>query len=161
MYIFLFWWILTITVNWYVERYPLSSNRHNRSDCLDSGGQEGKLSGLFCAELCAKIVHSEMHTHVNGSNSSLDWVLSHWAHFTVLRFLFTARRNYASAVLAVLILSVCLSVHMFVCHTRALWLIQRTYRRYFLYHMKAQSFCFLPPKISAKFQRGHPRRGAK
>jgi len=36
---------------------------------------------------------------------------------------FTARRSYASAVLGVVILSV--------CHTRAFWLIQRTYRRYF------------------------------
>ena len=25
---------------------------------------------------------------MNGPNSSLDWVLSHWAHFTVLRFIF-------------------------------------------------------------------------
>jgi len=25
-----------------------------------SGGQEGKLSGLFCAVLCAKVVHSEL-----------------------------------------------------------------------------------------------------
>ena len=29
-----------------------------------------------------------MHTHMNGPNRSLDWVLSHWAHFTVLRFTF-------------------------------------------------------------------------
>jgi len=36
---------------------------------------------------------------------------------------FTARRSYASAVLGVIILSV--------CHTHAFWLIQRTYRRYF------------------------------
>jgi len=53
-----------------------------------SGGQEGKLSGLFCAILCATIVHSAMHTHMNRPNSFLDWVLSHWAHFTVLRFIF-------------------------------------------------------------------------
>jgi len=33
-------------------------------------------------------VHSAMHTHINRPNSSLDWVLSHWAHFTVLRFIF-------------------------------------------------------------------------
>jgi len=25
---------------------------------------------------------------MNRPNSSLDWVLSHWAHFTVLRFIF-------------------------------------------------------------------------
>ena len=50
--------------------------------------QEGKLSGLFCAVLCATIVHSELHTHMNRPNSSLDWVLSHWAHFIVLGFIF-------------------------------------------------------------------------
>jgi len=38
--------------------------------------------------LCATIVHSELHTHMNRPNSSLDWVLSHWAHFTVIRFIF-------------------------------------------------------------------------
>jgi len=53
-----------------------------------SGGQEGKLLGLFCAVVCATIVHNELHTHLNRPNSSLDWVLSHWAHFTVLRFIF-------------------------------------------------------------------------
>jgi len=26
--------------------------------------EEGKLSGLFCAILCATIVHSAMHTHI-------------------------------------------------------------------------------------------------
>jgi len=40
---------------------------------------------------------------------------------------FLPRDAAASAVLEVVILSVCPSV----CHTRALWLIQRTYRRYF------------------------------
>jgi len=48
----------------------------------------GKLSGLFCAVLCATIVHSELHTHMNRPNSSLDCVLSHLAHFTVLRGIF-------------------------------------------------------------------------
>jgi len=40
---------------------------------------------------------------------------------------FAARRSYDSAVLGVVILSVCPSVR----HTRAFWLNQRTYRRYF------------------------------
>jgi len=35
---------------------------------------------------CAQC-HGQLHTHMNGPNSSLDWVLSHWAHFTVLRFI--------------------------------------------------------------------------
>ena len=43
----------------------------------------------------------------------------------------TARRSYASAVLGVVILSVCPSVRLSVCHTRAFSLIQRIYRRYF------------------------------
>ena len=47
-----------------------------------------KLSGLFCAVLCAIIVHSAVHIHMNRPNRSLDWVLSHWAHFTVLIFIF-------------------------------------------------------------------------
>jgi len=29
-----------------------------------------------------------MRTHVNGPNTSLDWVLSHWAYCTVLTFVF-------------------------------------------------------------------------
>jgi len=45
----------------------------------------------------------------------------------VEEIVFTARRSYANAVLEVVILSVCMSVR----HTRALWIIQRTYRRYF------------------------------
>jgi len=69
---------------------PLPSNRPHRSngDCLEGKSLEGKLSGLFCAILCATIVHSAMHIHMNRPNSSLDWVLSHWAHFTVRRFVF-------------------------------------------------------------------------
>jgi len=47
------------------------------------GGQEGKLSGLFCAVLCATIVHSELHAHEqNEQFSRLDFVSLgpfHWA----------------------------------------------------------------------------------
>jgi len=68
---------------------PLPSNRHHRSngDCLE-GKRENYQVSVFCAILCATIVHSAMHTHINRPDSSLDWVLSHWAHFTVLRFIF-------------------------------------------------------------------------
>jgi len=50
---------------WQPRRIPLPSNRHHRScgDCLEGKGE--KLSGLFCAILCATIVHSAMHTHIN------------------------------------------------------------------------------------------------
>jgi len=70
------------------------------------------------------------------------------------------RASYASAVLGVVILFVRLSVR----HTRALWLIQRTYRRYFYTSWKGNPSRFLMPKISAKFQRGDgvtPNGGAK
>jgi len=61
----------------------------------------------------------------------------------------TAQRRYASVVLGVVILSVRLfvrlSVHPSVCHTCALWLIQRTYRRYFYTIWKGSPSTFLPP----------------
>ena len=40
-----------------------------------------------------------MQTHVNGPNSSLEWDLSHWAHFTVLRFIFVDVLLHACVVL--------------------------------------------------------------
>ena len=55
-------------------------------------------------------------------------------------YIFTARRSYASAVLGVVTLSVCPSV----CHTRALWLIQRTYQQYFYTTWKGNPSSFLP-----------------
>ena len=68
---------------------------------------------------------------------------------------FTERLSYASAVLGVVILS----VHSSVCHTCALWLIQRSYRRYFYTTWKGNPSSFLTPKISAKFCQGHLQRG--
>jgi len=70
-------------------------------------------------------------------------------------WIITARRSYASAVLGVVILSVRLSVR----HTRALWLIQRSCRRCFYTSWKGNPSSFLMRKISAKFQRGHPKQG--
>jgi len=48
--------------------------------------------------LCATIVHSAMHTNMNRPNSSLDWVLSHWAYFSVLRFIFVYVRIFCMTV---------------------------------------------------------------
>jgi len=45
-----------------------------------------------------------VHTHMNGPNSSLDWVLSHWAHFTVLRFIFV----YVMYVFSICLYIVCI-----------------------------------------------------
>ena len=38
---------------------------------------------LFCVVLYTTVVHNYKHTEMSSSYSSLDWVLSHWVHFTV------------------------------------------------------------------------------
>jgi len=55
--------------------------------------------------------------------------------------IFTTWRSYASAVLGVVILSVCPSL----CHMHALWRIRRTYRQYFYTTWKGNPSSFLPP----------------
>jgi len=40
-----------------------------------------------CNIVCSNCAQCDAHTYEQ-TNSSLDWVLSHWAHFTVLRFIF-------------------------------------------------------------------------
>jgi len=74
-----------------------------------------------------------------------------------LQFAGFYRASYASAVLAVVILSVCPSV----CHTRALWVIQRTDRQYFYTTRKSNHSSFLMPKILAKSNGVTPNGGAK
>ena len=68
---------------------PLPSNRHHRrcGDCLEGKWENYHVCSVqYCApQLCTvRCTHAYEQT-----NSSLDWVLSHWAHFTVLRFIFT------------------------------------------------------------------------
>ena len=43
------------------------------------------ISYLAISISCAftEVAHSHKHTYTSSSYSSLDWVLSHWAHFTV------------------------------------------------------------------------------
>jgi len=61
---------------------------------LSNGGcLEGKRENYqLCSVLSNIVRHScaqcNAHTYMNRPNSSLDLVLSHWAHFTVLRFIF-------------------------------------------------------------------------
>jgi len=77
--------------------------------------QQYRIHGAWnCAAIINSPDNSECHHLVVGDNN-----------------VFTARRSYASAVLGVVILSVCPSVRPSVYHTHALWLIQRTYRRHF------------------------------
>jgi len=49
--------------------------------CLEVRGEIIKT--VLC---CTEAVHSHNHTRMSSLYSSLDWVLSHWAHFTVHRF---------------------------------------------------------------------------
>jgi len=66
------------------------------------------------------------------------------SYLSIFKILFTARRSYASAVLGVVILSVCPSV----CHTRSLCLIQTTYRRYFfIAHERTILLVFCHPTV--------------
>jgi len=53
--------------------------------------------------VCNNCAQCNAHTYEQ-TNSSLDWVLSHWAHYTVLRFIF------------VLCITVC-CMHASVCNT--------------------------------------------
>ena len=46
------------------------------------------IRSVLCNIVCNDCAQCDAHTHEQ-TNSSLDWVLSHWAHFTVLRFIFT------------------------------------------------------------------------
>jgi len=55
---------------------------------------------------------------------------------------FTTRSSYASAVLGIIILSVCL----FVCHTRTFWRNERTHCLYFDITWKSNHSSFLTPK---------------
>jgi len=67
--------------------WTLPSNRHHRSngDSLEGKSENYQVCSV---QYCVQHVHSAMHTHTNRRNSSLDWVLSHWVHFTVCRFIF-------------------------------------------------------------------------
>ena len=59
------------------------SNRHHRrcGDCLE--GMAKTLRSVLCNIVCNDCAQCDAHTYEQ-INSSLDWVLSHWAHFTVL-----------------------------------------------------------------------------
>jgi len=70
-----------------LKGYPLPSNRHHRSN---GDGLEGKRENYqvcslqYCVQQLCTVQCT--HTPMNRPNSSLDWVLSHWVHFTVFRF---------------------------------------------------------------------------
>ena len=45
------------------------------------------IRSVLCNTVCNNCAQCDAHTYEQ-TNSSLDWVLSHWAHITVLRFIF-------------------------------------------------------------------------
>jgi len=45
------------------------------------------IRSVLCNIVCNSCAQCDAHTY-EPTNSSLYWVLSHWAHFTVLRFIF-------------------------------------------------------------------------
>ena len=67
---------------------PPCLNRHHRNndDCLE--GKREIIGCVLCSIVCNNYAECDAHTHTNKPNSSLDWVLYHWAHSTVLRFIF-------------------------------------------------------------------------
>ena len=48
------------------------------------------IRSVLCNIVCSNCAQCDAHTYEQ-TNSFLDWVLSHWAHFTVLRFIFVLR----------------------------------------------------------------------
>ena len=62
---------------------PIPSNRHHRStgDCLEGKGENYQVCSV---QYCVQQLCTVQCTHIWTDY----WVLSHWAHFTVLRFIF-------------------------------------------------------------------------
>jgi len=62
-------------------------NRYHQScgDCLEGKRENYQVCSV---QYCVQQLCTVQCTHINRANSSLDWFLSHWAHFTVLRFIF-------------------------------------------------------------------------
>jgi len=82
---------------------PLPSNRHHRSngDCLEGKRENYQVCSV---QYCVQQLYTVNCTHViNIPNSSLDWVLSYWAHFTV-------RRSFLYVLCAYCILHACVGL---------------------------------------------------
>ena len=62
-------------------RFPGGLSFH----CLEGKGET--IRSVVCNIVCNNCAQCDAHTYEQ-TNSSLDWVLSHWVHFTVLKFIF-------------------------------------------------------------------------
>ena len=94
------------TVTWTHSQSPrLPSNRHRQSndDCLEGNRENYQVCSV---QFCVQQLCTVQCTHMNRPNSSLDWVLSHWSHFTVLRFIFV----YMYFVHVYFVLVICCSI---------------------------------------------------
>jgi len=71
------------------DPFPLKLGRHHRSngDCLEGKRENYQVCSV---QYCVQQLYTMncTNTHMNRPSSAVDWVLSHWAHFTVLRFIF-------------------------------------------------------------------------
>ena len=75
------------------------------------------IRSVLCDIVRSNCAQCYAHTHINRPNSSPDWVLSHWAHFTLLKFIFSERELTLYAIARPSV--VCLSSVTFVRPTQA------------------------------------------
>ena len=62
---------------------------------------------MLRAVLWATVVHTDTHTDVSSFYSSLDWVLSHWVHFSVRRFICVCQYVFYVLYTAYVVLAYC------------------------------------------------------
>jgi len=80
--------ILIIFGNWVPEMVPPFPQIDIIREVVIVWRVRGKIiRSVLCNIVCNNCAQCNAHTYEQ-TNRSLDWVLSHWAHFTVLRFIF-------------------------------------------------------------------------
>ena len=55
------------------------------------------IRSVLCSIVCNNCIQCNAHTHMNRPNSSLHWVLSHWAHFIFMAALCNRAGHYIFA----------------------------------------------------------------
>ena len=93
--------ILAITLKWHkLTSPPFPQIDIIRAVVIVWRVRRKTIRSVLCNIVCNNCAQCDAHTYEQ-TNSSLDWVLSHWAHFTVLRDSFLH-------VLCVLLYTVCM-----------------------------------------------------
>jgi len=80
--------LVTLSVVYSVQQLLILVKGGTEIQAIDHCVSEGKLSRLCSVQYYVQQLCTVQCRHMNRPNSSLDWVLSQWAHFTVLRFIF-------------------------------------------------------------------------